>query len=115
MSVEMLSLIIAFCTLLGSMIAVYVAMNIKIAEINVKVLECENKLNDMKQEKKEEKINTEKINDKVWQKLESIESLLNQKFQDFAVLQNEHNKMLCKYEHDNKNYSNITRFGGSTI
>jgi len=102
MSVELVSLIIAFLTLLGSMVAVYVTMNVKIAEINVRVLDCENRLADIKADRKDVAANVEKRNDKIWNKLDGIENLLNQKFQDFAVLQNEHNRMMSKFEYENR-------------
>jgi hypothetical protein len=102
MSVELVSLIIAFLTLLGSMVAVYVTMNVKIAEINVRVLDCENRLVDIKADRKDVAAKVDKSNDKIWDKLDAIEKMLNENFTNFAVLQNEHNKMICKFEYDNR-------------
>lgn len=126
--IDIIGLAIAFFTLAGGLIAIYVNMNLKIKELDVKMLGFETRLSDFKEdrtkvaealqktndnvaialEKTNDKVSEalektnkrmaeelEKTNLKIWNKLDSIENKIDMKFEDFAILKAEHERINC--------------------
>lgn len=95
--VEIIGLVIGFLTLFGGLIAIYVNMNLKIKEIDIRLKSVEDRLGVFMQERRDLILSLERINDKMWQKLDSIETKIDAKFEDLAVIKAEHEKYACKY------------------
>jgi uncharacterized membrane protein (DUF106 family) len=106
MTAELISALVAVIMLIGAIITVWLNLNLKVKELDVKILNMENKLKDFKEDIKEERdeiIRTiEKQNDKLWQKLEQIETKIDDKFKDLATLQAEHKNNMCQYKNNLK-------------
>lgn len=93
---ELLSAIIAGIALMGTIIGVWLNLNIKIKGIEMKIAEMEHKFADVK-ENNEAIIKTiEKNNDRIWGKLDQIIDKLDDKFNQFNILQDQHNNMWKK-------------------
>ena len=93
---ELLSAIIAGIALMGTIIGVWLNLNIKIKGIEMKIAEMEHKFADVK-ENNEAIIKTiEKNNDRIWSKLDQIIDKLDDKFNQFNILQDQHNNMWKK-------------------
>ena len=93
---EYLEGIIAFCALLGGIIASYTNMNLKIKEIEVKISNFESKLEDMKKERIEFIHTIDKNNDRIWDKLEAIDKKLDDKLIDISKMKAEHDLNMNK-------------------
>jgi len=78
MSAEILTAVIALITLMGSVITVWLNLNLKIKEITMKIVEIEHKFVDV--EKNNENIlkTIEKNNDKIYCKLDELYKLVYQ-------------------------------------
>jgi len=93
--IETIAVVISFLTLAGAVFAVYNNINIKLKELEVKIINMENKFNDIKEERIETFKMFEKNIEKIWDKLDTIESKLDQKFQELAVIKSEHERSVC--------------------
>jgi len=90
---ELLSAIIAGIALMGTIIGVWLNLNIKIKGIEMKIAEMEHKFADVK-ENNEAIIKTiEKNNERIWQKLDLIAEKLDEKFNVLTVLKTEHDQI----------------------
>lgn len=92
-SAEMIAALVAATALIGSMITVWLNLNIKIKGIEMKIAEMEHKFADVK-ENNEAIIKTiEKNNERIWQKLDLIAEKLDEKFNVLTVLKTEHDQL----------------------
>lgn len=95
---EYVGAIISFLLLLGGLITVWVNLNTKVKEVEMRVNSMESKLNDAKEDRLETLKILERYNDRVWAKLDAIEKKLDEKFETLAIIKAEHDKMTCKYK-----------------
>lgn len=91
--------IIAILGLIGGILTVWQNLNLKVKEIETKLKGIENQITEIKEERVEVARMLEKSNDKLWAKLDSIETKIDSKFEEMTVLQTEHknNKFICDY------------------
>lgn len=104
MTAEMIAAIIALIALVGSMITVWINLNLKIKELTMKIIEIEHKFSDVDKNNDAIIRTIEKNNDKLWSKLDLICEKLDDKFKDLAILQDQHNQMMKSCQKNNKNY-----------
>lgn len=93
MTAEMIAAIVAVIALMGSMITVWLNLNLKIKELSMKIIEIEHKIIDF--EKNNDTIIRiiEKNNERIWQKLDLISEKLDEKFNVLTVLKTEHDQI----------------------
>lgn len=91
---EIVSAIIALIVLIGSILTVWVKLNIKLKEMDMKILEISHKIEQIDHERVDILKLIEKNNDRIWNKLDQILIKLDDKFTDLAILQDQHNQMM---------------------
>lgn len=100
---ELISAIVAFLLLSGGMIGLWIKMNVKVKELDIRILYLEKEL-----EKSINKIFATRTDDiatfkesfvKVWEKLDKIETKIDIKFEDLTKMKAEHDqRVTCYYE-----------------
>lgn len=93
MTPEMISAIIALIVMIGSILTVWVKINIKLKEMEMKILEISHKIEQIDQERVDILKLIEKNNERIWQKLDSIAEKLDEKFNVLTVLKTEHDQI----------------------
>ena len=90
MTAEMISAIIALIVMIGSILTVWVKLNIKLKEMEMRILEISHKIEQIDQERVDILKLIEKNNERIWQKLDSISEKLDEKFNVLTVIKTEH-------------------------
>lgn len=90
MTSEMISAIIALTVMIGSILTVWVKLNIKLKEMEMRILEISHKIEQIDQERGDILKLIEKNNERIWQKLDSISEKLDEKFNVLTVIKTEH-------------------------
>ena len=78
MSPEMISAIIALLVMIGSILTVWVRLNIKLKELEMKILEISHKIEQIDQERADILATIEKNNDRIYCKLDDLYKLVYQ-------------------------------------
>ncbi len=76
--------------MIGSILTVWVKLNIKLKEMEMRILEISHKIEQIDQERVDILKLIEKNNERIWQKLDSISEKLDEKFNVLTVLKTEH-------------------------
>lgn len=92
-SAEMIAAIVAAIALMGSMITVWLNLNLKIKELAMKIIEIEHKIVDVEKNNYAIIRTIEKNNERIWQKLDLIAEKLDEKFNVLTVLKTEHDQL----------------------
>ena len=95
MTPEMISAIVAAIVMIGSILTVWVKLNIKLKEMEMRILEISHKIEQIDQERVDILKLIEKNNERIWQKLDSISEKLDEKFNVLTVLKTEHEQFKC--------------------
>lgn len=100
--IEIAALIIAFFGLLGGIIGVYVTIQTRLTKIEAEIKSMDNKFDDIKDERIEmfKMFNTSI--EKIWEKLDKIDTKLDLKFEDLAVIKAEHKRNICIFSPQEK-------------
>lgn len=97
--------ITAFITTLlfiGSLITLWVNVTTKMKEIDVKILNMQQKFEDIKNER----IEVIQFINKLHEKLEQIDNKIDKQFEQLTILQTEHNAQLCQKNIKKRNEKN---------
>jgi hypothetical protein len=78
MTAELISAVIAMLVMIGSILTVWVKLNIKLKEMEMKILEISHKIEQIDQERVDILAIIEKNNDKIYCKLDDLYKLVYQ-------------------------------------
>lgn len=96
--IEIIAVSIAFLGLLGGILKVWNDTTVKIKEIDVKIINMENKFIEIKEERIALYQMFEKNIDKIWLKLDAIDTKLDERFEDLTKIKVEHERNVCNYK-----------------
>lgn len=101
--VEWIAIIITLIVYVTGLVSVWINLNLKVKEIETKLVAIEAKVKEESLRVKEERLEMLKLiqnsNEKIWNKLDGIENKIDKKFEEFTVLKTEHEqyKEYCKF------------------
>jgi hypothetical protein len=101
-TLEIIGALMSFLVLLGGIFGVWQSLTLKVKELEIKILNVENKINDVKISEVTILTKIDKNNDKIWNKLDSIEVKLDEKFRDLTTIKAEHDLFHKKGGHNNR-------------
>jgi hypothetical protein len=78
MTAELISAVIAMLVMIGSILTVWVKLNIKLKEMEMKILEISHKIEQIDQERADILATIEKNNDRIYCKLDDLYKLVYQ-------------------------------------